>query len=420
MKPQLGGTVASVCAVFFCLFSRVSAQAPEPGPSPSPSGSDLLRTLKTCRSHKRGFYIVSKDREQNVDLMRWADNAADRIEQLTHLRIPTGGRFVTRIVVRDVVPGIPPSAGVSQMLRGNTLEQRLTIVGYDEVEPVLATEGLCHLLLSRVCVARWIQEHLPREEETAPADSPHVRTVPFWLSLGLARNMGVANRAADSSLVLDRWQQGRLPTLAAFLRAGVARPTGGQPLAAHERAMCGAVVAWLCTYTAEDGVFDAVADRLSQGLAVTADWLSQAMPRIDNIAEADAAWQGWVRRQRRTVYATNSPYASHVLGQLRAALLLCRGESGIPVSESLPARMRLGDLTAYRNEKWIGDVAICKAKELSVLAVGRDEECASTIAAYCRFLRGLREGAEDAVLQEWLHEADCKLESLTKSRSLKK
>ena len=140
---------------------------------------------------------------------------------------------------------------------------------------------------------------------------------------------------------------------------------------------------------------------------------------MDSVDDLNAAWLAWVRRQRRTVYTTSAK-ASHVPEQIKAALLLCRGESGIPMVAKLPERMRLGDLLAYRGEKWNDDVTVYKAKELRVLAIGRDAACVEAVEAYCRFLQGLREGAEDSVLQGWLREADGKLEALAKAASARK
>jgi hypothetical protein len=228
----------------------------------------------------------------------------------------------------------------------------------------------------------------------------------------VARCLNSTGRGKNAAIVLDRWQQQRLPRLSDFLEAnsGTARTMAGGQDPELTDALCGMTVAWLVSQPKERRVFDRLAGHLAAGMALLPEHVAACLVGGPSLPGLNAGWEQWVARQRQVVYtSTGAPLLP--VGQLRAGLLLYPGDSGIPVTQSLPPRLTFRDLIERRDATWIPGFAARKSSLLRGLAVGKGAEFGAVVDAYAAFLGALGAQAEVAALERLLAVAERELDT---------
>jgi hypothetical protein len=93
-----------------------------------------LFELACLRSPSGRFEVVSADRIAALDLLRWAEETADRIERTLGLPMPFAQRKV-RLVLRARPADGEAGTTASQRVEDGVLRQVLAVYGYEEADP---------------------------------------------------------------------------------------------------------------------------------------------------------------------------------------------------------------------------------------------------------------------------------------------
>lgn len=382
----------------------------------SPGSVDASSRPVTLRSNSGVFLVLSPSTVTNYLVMKWAEDLAERFEQVSGVQVAESEEGALRIRVRSD-PGAGGRLLADQAVAGRTLRQELTITNLSRVDQESAHEALCYLFLCRE-VWRRVPPDAPREERGGGSGPT---PVPYWLSEGMSQNLYPLLRARARDHVVQRWQRGELGLLQHAIRLDEPRvevtdaDAGAPAVPLAYRALCGVFVDWILAEGSEAGVFEQILDRLAGGGAITATWLASRFPgAASSVAGMDEAWDQWLLRQKRVVDRPGRLTAGAV-DRLKAALLLYTGRSGIPLLDDGFRRLSYGELVERRGEAWVK--ALCRSKQtaLRLLAGGRGAAYRRTIDAYCAFFAALDRGAGEDALRELLKRARKRLGALDAS-----
>ena len=381
----------------------------------SRSASDLA-TITSPGGH---FSVTGMDRVGAMWLAHWADKTLSRTSQFLGFELE-GPDGLIHISLREAGEQAPGTVMAAQGVVGGRLAQRLVIVDMESAPREAAEEALCALLLGRHVLALWLKGQ--GGVSGAAEAEERLRATPPWLATGVAQNLHPQIRARNSRAVLDRWQRGELPSLAALLsnvgddaaaepreRARAVRVVGaGGTGAGLDVATAGMLVGWLAAEPGSELRSKAMLARLAEGGDVSRGWLATVVPGCDTAGDLDDRWDAWILRQKRTIYqpGVTTPDA---LQWLESELLLYRGESGIPLTlaADVTSRVGLGDLIEARGSEWVRTVARNKSARLRLLSVGRGRALKATVDAYCRYFDALVQGGgSDARLRRLLEAAE--------------
>ena len=333
-----------------------------------PAGGDTV-----LKSPSRHFLVEAPDGFTRQVLMRWAEQTAGRIEQVTGLSLPFENRIV-RIVVRQGGSAGSNEVSITQARSIGTLVQSLLLPGSEAGILSDAREPLCRLLLAGF---------LPgRAGKGQPSASGAPSSVPCWLSMGIAGNLHPTVKARNSAKVLRRWSAGQLTPIAELLKAQT--EAGEDP----DKAVCGAFMTWVLSQPEKGECLRRVFERVAAGDPLSAQWFVPFVPGCATVADLDEQWDRWILQQKRVVYDPGL-VMSDVIRQIEAQLTLYPGDSGIPLSTNLNERIEIRDLVARRKETWIAGVAQDRAMRLRVLSAGRGQELRDVVEAYCEFFEAL-------------------------------
>jgi len=359
------------------------------------SSTENLLDYKTIRSHSRRFVAVATDGKQGLDVVKWTESVADRLERMTELRWPATSWWSFSVSVRNETGPDSNLVYTAQSFEHGRFKQRLVINNYQAADVRETEEKLCRLLLNAAVVRAQLGTSdgaLSGAGLRALRESRQLHVAPEWLARGLSQNLHWRVRAANSRTAVGRRMHGKLPDLGTFLSA----PSTGSCKSA-DPVMCGLAVGWLLSLPHERHAFPLLVRHLAEGHAVSPEWVAVTIAGCASADELGGVWDAWIDRQRRTVYKPGET-VDHDLRLLDAELLLSAGASGIPLQNMPAGKLGLREMIAYRNAPWIAAFAARKSAELRVLAVARGPELAEVVDHYCRFLMALKNGRTEQEL----------------------
>lgn len=345
-----------------------------------------------------GKFVVSGAKSLGaLDLIRWADDVSDRIKRDTGVK-PSFANRVVRIRVGDVSTNVTGEAGVAvrEAMDGGQFTQMLLLERYPDVDGDAAHEAMFRILLNGYVVASRRATMSAGRVAVRGRSDHRIRTVPFWLSEGMAQNVHPSQRARNRDLAWAAWQEGKLPPLSDFLT--LTNSSGRQPI-------CGFVVQWFLQLPDKADRFRALFQTLSAGEAISPEWFVGSIRGCSSFADVEEVWENWLLRQRRVIYHPGRTTPNSLV-HLNSELLIYVSDLGIPFPSGVYDVVELESLIDDRNADWMRQFARDKAVRLRLLAVGRGPDFLRVADAYGVFFDGLAEKKSAKRLRKCLHSAE--------------
>lgn len=365
--------------------------------------------VAVLRSRPARFVVVGTNRVWNAHLMRWAEALTDKVADLTGLEMSFEQRVLRIVTSRERDSGIRAISSGQGFVNGQFV-QELVIHDYQGVDVSEADVAFCRLLLNGYVAYRWDPRRNADSNGAPTENGPpanELDQVPPWLALGVARNFYPAHKHQNAAILMDRWENGRAPTVKQFLEAaGEDAATG---LCNEET--CGMFVAWLSSLSEAPDLFDVIFRRIAEGRVFSAEWLADTLTQCETTVDLEKLWDKWIFRQKRFVYMPGV-ITPRVLKQLADELIIHRGNPDIADGSGSILRLPLNELIARREEKWIPAFARNKIARLRILFLGRGPEMNAVVDSYCLFLDALAERKREGSLRSLLAKAEDELDKL--------
>lgn len=362
---------------------------------------DALEKLLERRvtvSPSRLFTIESSNSLANVDLSRWAEGTADKIEKCVGLDISTGRDREFRIIAGGGPEESVPPARVLRRSLGRRLVFALLIRDYHGADVSMVQRKFCSMILQN-----FVAERCPGHEAAELATALDRLRCPGWLINGLWLDLKSEKHASMNDSVLRKWEQGLVPGVGGFLRS----PELWSSKENRDLVWC--FFSWVRTLSHRSRVFDKLFDRVASGRKISRKWIANELGSGVDEQKLERDWDVFLLR-RRGVILKPGRSGLGALRELEGMLLLYRGNSGIPLSSGITHMSGFGELIDMKDEPWIATFAKSKSIELKVSAAGRGKHFRDTVDSYCRFLEALRRGKDREKLVEFLRNAKSKLQ----------
>jgi len=361
---------------------------------------ERLQRTGVQRSACGRFVVLGRNRLENTKLLGWAQEFTGKFERATGIKMPSD-RWRLRILIENAGIDELPAVTLSTRHTEGWTTQQLNIRHSYQLEMGEAAERLTWLLL-QASVLHGVGKENPLVRPRRPED---VVAVPHWLSRGLAHSFYADLRARDSDEGVDRWERGKLPALAGFLRvADRYRKAADSP-------MSGLVVGWMLSQRGSRADLRRLLARLGERRTCPPEWLLTLFGSCRSVMDLESAWDGWILAQRRVVHQPGVA-TLRVVRELARERLLYGGDSGIPSKGCIGYRTTMRELIDSRGEPWLRDVARLKSGKLRLLGVGRGKEVAEIVDQYCTFLAAVARGGKEKDLREQLDAAEHRLQRL--------
>jgi hypothetical protein len=379
-------------ALLLGIASPCPQSRAEPNPEPPASPENSLPQTFVSRSHSSRFQVSGTNRLEVMDLTRWADTLAIRIESTLKLKLPAQEHPI-RITI--LPPDANESASVTRHERYEPkgLLQWLLITGYETVPVARVQEELVHLLLAS----------LIRDRRPSPASATPGGTIPDWFTAAVIHNLTSESRDQDYLQVSDAWRAGNLPSMPEYLAKHWRPDAPPEPVP-----VSALLLQWILAEADAKRCLDHLWPRFRNRTPITAEDLIPFFPGATSPASLDLAWDDWLLKQRHRVRIPGQP-SPHALEQLEAQLLLYPADSAIGVTNEAFQPIALRDLVKQHEKKWVPSAAAGKAIRLRLLGAGRDGEFREVVNAYGAFLDALAEKRSERALTERLEIAEQKL-----------
>lgn len=387
--------------VCMCVASPVCAEN-----SPEEIAKQMLSSVMTSASGR--FIVVGTNSVENVYIAHWAEKKTDKIEDVLGIKMPFENR-VLRIIIRattgDVGKEKQAWVTVSQGILNGRFEQRLVIYNYDNERRDVA---LCQLLLNGY-IRKWDFREWPVAGVEEYTTSYSLRQVPLWLAHGINENMDAGRRAENSSDVVARWMDGKLPGLSSVILPGDQYKGFAEPI---DKALCGVFTSWLLSVPGSRVLFGDMFSRLADGKDITLDWLAEKMPDCGSRTKMIEAWDWWLNAEKRRIYKLGTTPIG-LVKDLQSELLIYPADSGISMKAGIPKAMSPADLLELSGEDWVRKAARSKSISLKLISAGRGESFIEVIDLYCEFFDMLANGAKEKELKVALEMAETARKALS-------
>ncbi len=351
---------------------------------------------KVIRSAKRGFLVTGSDSAELLSVSRWAEDVADDIERTMRVKMGFGSRRILRIDIRTNEELPEGRVRGQQRFLSGQLEQRIRIENADNINWEDALEVYSKLLLNGYVVLC----------QTEPQRAKSLGEVPDWLAVGLVQHIDPALRARNRKIVLSWREDTGLPAFAEFLEWHD-MSTGRQ----REKALCGMVVAWLCSRRESSGRWSSVFQRLADGEGISEEWLAANVVACGSVPDMAGAWSRWIDHQQRIITDLGS-VSTLLMGKLRRRLVLRSGEPGVPAPAGVAEEMGFDVLVQRKKERWIPNFCKSREEEIKLLGAGRPAEFVTVTILYGDFLKAMQKRKRDQTLIKLLAKADKALDEL--------
>jgi hypothetical protein len=372
----------------FAVICFASAVGPVRAEAPSPTVEQLLG-MRMLRSPSGRFAAYGTNTLQVLDVARWADSIAGRIDRTLGASPPNGWQ-PARLVLRD------DPASTSGWVRVAVPSPALQIVvaNYATVDVMAVGRAIVGGLLSDFYV--W-----------GASQTVEAAQAPDWLVTGMMSAIDSEVREDDYGTVFRLWRDGSLPPLAECL--------GRLPSAALPDAISGVIVQWVLSLKGRGACIRDIMRRSAGGVVPRPDWFYQASG-CSSPAELESAWEKWLVG-RQWVIGAAGRRAHWIAERIREERLIYPGDSGIPSRKPGEPPLTPEELIGEAKSQWARDAAGARAVRLRVLSAGRGSEVGGVLEAYIRFFDAVRDGKKSAELKVLLEQADRLLGELESSRS---
>lgn len=334
---------------------------------------DRIEEPRTIVSRSRRFVVSGLPAARAVEIGRWADDVADRIQRITGpLAFARGEHVQIEVKVHSANPLIEPMESCADGVRIYALR----VEGIDSVDPEAAEEALGILLLNRQ--AQSLQSPPDRCERPA--------RVPDWLAIALTHAANPDLRKRDLDAAVMRNFSGERTPFAALVDQHV-MPPGRWPFKADATAL------WLWLAESPRGAGTLLADAFRKYAAGTppdaAWWAGQRLGSPDP-ALAERRWQEWLDARQRAIRPAQDGSAEDAfLGAIRQIpredLIAAKGPEDL-------AGQPLSSLIEHRKNAWCRQVAVRLAVQIRLSSIGREEEVRQIAESYASFLDALAKG----------------------------
>jgi hypothetical protein len=341
------------------------------------------------------FAVVGSNRLENVSLMDWCEDIADRIESLTGLPSTLGRRSV-QFSVQEGTTETPGGVAIRHAQQGKKRIHRIFLRNYAAAYTPRGRQAIC-----RVVLADYVE---------GPIDA--LLSLPPWLWKGAEQNLLPTVRIEGFERVLALWRAGKLISVWDLVGEGQGDDPRQSAMEGQDRlAAYGAFVKWLSVMPGRRARFRALFAKVASGQSITVKTLGPLVTATGDRMRVDEAWDRWLLRQRHIVY-TPGAVSTRTVDQLRSELLIYPGACGIPLDVELPRRATMVWLVELRRRPWVSTFVRNKRQRLDLLAAGRSEAFQAIVTELGEFLSALESDAADVVLLAHLKTADAALNYL--------
>ena len=337
----------------------------------------LAARPRMLRSSSSRVVVIGHNTGENLRVSRWAEAILSRIKALDCVPVPFS-RTATFVI--HIVPSSEKTRD-AELAWIETPGRRMVLTDVAFVETYEVADVFCRGVL-QACVLDVARRNVAKGE---PLSALRIRDVPPWLSVGLARNLYVANRSADRRRVLTQWQDGELLPMSDLLRAKENTSLKQDP------AVMGCLVRWLLDGTDAASAWTDIFETLARGAPLDFAWMVDVLPGDQTPVELEKGWDRWLLAQRRTVLLPGVTSKEDVQ-RLCAALLLYPGAFGIPLNDQPLRPVPWEFLVTQREARWMGSFSRSKAADLQIMVAGCGEDVKRVVNAYCAFLGALATG----------------------------
>jgi hypothetical protein len=378
----------------FGLFAQETVQSPP----------DRIFTREVTSSPGGRFMVVGSNAVQNMELVNWAEEVADKVERTIGIKLPYGESRVIKIVVNSGDSGSSGRVVPEEKIESGELLQRLFISNYEKVEGSEANEMLCKLLLNG-----YVACYRPKKVEVMKLTPSQMvvktNAVPLWFYRGVSQYIYQDTRARNIETILRLWKRGQLRPFPEFLDP--VSKDGEYPYGSVN----GVMIAWLESLPESDRLFDSVFEQLSSGGVLSSEWFAKNIKGCNSASDVDEKWENWIIGQWRVVHRLGVATPLQI-EQLKERLLLQQGDVGMPLSTNINQRITFQSLIDFKTTEWLPTVLQNKIAELKLLGMGKGKDFNDVVSAYCKFLEAVVAGKEHDYTRELLDRADMYLEIL--------
>ncbi len=348
------------------------------------------------------FSIISTNTMINMDLSRWAEGVASKLEESTGLDVLTGINRKLRIVVRDEETHSPPGVDFLYSAINGKLVLTMVIRNYDSV-----SIRRCRLILCKMLLVNWIAERKVRASAREIAAFLNNHDPPQWFTTGLWLDIDHSIHGRINDSAMGKWENGKVPIVTSLLK------TFSREVDKDNRDVVWAFFSWLKTIGKKKVVFDRILGRIASGREITSQWLA-GLAEQGSVEDLELDWDSFFLERRRMVLTPGMPSLG-ALRQLEGQLLLYRGNSGIPLDGEIKEKNGLASLIEKKGVPWLDEFVRSKTVSLRLTAMGRGKDFREVVESYCLFLEKLQKDEDDKKLILLLQEANRKLEKLRSS-----
>jgi hypothetical protein len=323
------------------------------------------RRPSTIFSANRCFVVRGLPPQGAISVARWAEDVAERLEELTKCDIPLSQFQVVEIVGREAGTG-----GVARVIRAqgcpdDRLQQRLVLENPPGVDQEDALEGLCWLLMNRMAIRRQTLE----QRRTSLAE------VPDWLSTGVAQNLYAELRLRNARLFEKRWTGGDARSAYSIVRREYL-PQGRWA----EKADAAFLAGWILSLPQGHQILVDAFERIAGGGTVDLSFLVSASGAATE-RDASIAWDLWVAHELSRTKELGV-ISRERLEELKAALIVRTEEYGFGSPVGVPPVLAPADFVAHRSEPWARELAVRIGQRLGALTAGQSKEFTAVADAY--------------------------------------
>lgn len=330
------------------------------------------------------FVALSPAEMDATYLVVWAEDVAERLENLIGLPLPVPREEAVYLIIGDGSGEI----SAEQYYDEFGLRQKLYIRGAAQADQEYLLECLCHLLLNRKARLQ----------------------VPFWFAAGAAQNLFPEARARNNDAALAEWTADQAPDFADItVNSGTRTPN------ARERAFAGQAVAAMLQWLSEPAQVEQFFALCASGSQADTAAIAQ-LAGFHSSRDLEAAWDVWLAsRQRVRTVGTGSPQQD--AARLREMLRLTPELVLLTAGQEIPEEISFQRLIRERKQVWVPLVAAHLGLKLESFALGSATETQQVIQAWRKFLSAVP-AVEDERPRFFLHlparKSDKELRSMLK------
>ncbi len=380
--PARTGTAAALAALLAAAAPARRAAALEPATGRLPAALAPQGVVTASASGR--FVAHGRTVAENVGLLIWAEETADRLGNALGVDWPFAPGYPLRFLLRDEPERLDGGVLRRQVLQPGGMSQRVLLWNPDRVRPEDVHAALVALLVDRLVLAR----QPPAARREAPSQAPD------WFAAGLAQSILPGRRPLRVDAFLARWQGGASAGLGELL--GADDPRDGADM---DPDACGLLVDWLRSRGRLPALTAAWTKRWARGERLTPGRLAADLG-LPDARRAVMEWDLWIAARTAALSFPGEADADAARA-LRARLRLPAAALPETAGLALPAVLTPDTLVDHAGEDWVPAAARRMRLALARAARGRTPAVRAAAAGYDRVLSELARPPPQTRLARW-------------------